>query len=313
MFDRPNKDIIPYFKKGGKVQIINKSVIKKKKMKQKQTQKQIVNIYNTKPAQRKRVYKKTDDKKNDQQQRMPVYYTQPQYNQYLPAPTITMHTKLPTMTADTKLPQAFERSSVLPTSTGLSTGLKSKQDAGTNPDFDAEFNDYMNDKQIYEDEREKMKRKQKEIIDFFRNTPYKDEPLPSILEGSNILPNFNYGRERLPPPNPIKPPQPEYKDPSAFSEFDDEDYINPPEEEPTLSSDLPANKRYSRWSYDQLKEESINKGLYLNTTQPKRGQQKYDEFGNIVKRGEIGYDKATRPKTKDELKDALYQYDREKN
>ena len=58
MFDRPMKDIIPYFKKGGKVQIINKSVIKKKKMKQKQTQKQIVNIYNTKPAQRKRVYKK---------------------------------------------------------------------------------------------------------------------------------------------------------------------------------------------------------------------------------------------------------------
>ena len=103
MFDRPMKDIIPYFKKGGKVQIINKSVIKKKKMKQKQTQKQIVNIYNTKPAQRKRVYKKTDDKKNDQQQRMPVYYTQPNYSQYLPAPTITMPSRLPTMTADTKL------------------------------------------------------------------------------------------------------------------------------------------------------------------------------------------------------------------
>ncbi len=49
MFDSPMKDIIPFFKKGGKVQIINKSVIKKK-MKQKQTQKQIVNIYNTKPA-----------------------------------------------------------------------------------------------------------------------------------------------------------------------------------------------------------------------------------------------------------------------
>ncbi len=72
------KDIIPFFKKGGKVQIINKSVIKKKKMKQKQTQKQIVNIYNTKPVARKRVYKKTDDKK-EQSQRMPVYYTQPNY------------------------------------------------------------------------------------------------------------------------------------------------------------------------------------------------------------------------------------------
>ena len=145
MFDRPMKDIIPFFKKGGKVQIINKSVIKKKKMKQKQTQKQIVNIYNTKPAQRKRVYKKRPDDKKEQPQRMSVYYTQPQYSQYLPAPTITMPTKLPTMTADTKLP----------TSTGLSTGLKSTQETGTNPDFDAEFNNYMNDKQIYEDETQR--------------------------------------------------------------------------------------------------------------------------------------------------------------
>ena len=306
MFDIPNKDIIPYFKKGGKVQIINKSIIKKKKMKQKQTQKQIVNIYNTKPAQRKRVYKKMhDDKKDVQQpQRMPVYYTQPQYNQYLPAPTITMPTKLPTMTADTKLP----------TLTGLTTGLKTTQETGTSPEFDAEFNTYMNDKQIYEDEREKMKRKQKELIEFFRTTSYKDEPLPSILENSNILPNYNYGRERLPPLNPINPPQAEYKDPSEFSEFDDREddeiYYEPPEEEPSLSSDFPANKRYSRWTYDQLKEESINKNLYLNTTQPKRGQQKYNEFGNVVKKGEAGYDKATRPKTKDELREALYEYDR---
>ena len=304
MFDIPNKDIIPYFKKGGKVQIINKSVIKKKKIKQKQTQKQIVNIYNTKPAQRKRVYKKTDDKKEPQ--RMPVYYTQPQYNQYLPAPTITMPSRLPTMTADTKLP----------TPTGLTTGLKTTQETGTSPVFDAEFNTYMNDKQIYEDEREKMKRKQKELIEFFRTTPYKDEPLPSILENSNILPNFNYGLGKLQPPNPLKPPQAEYKDPdpSAFSEFDDEVYLNPPDEEaPSLVSDVPANKRYSNWSYDQLKEENINRGLYLNTTQPKQGQPKYNEFGKIVKKGSIGYDKATRQKTKDELRDALYQYDRNKN
>ena len=249
------REIIPFYKKGGRVSIINKSVIKKKKMKQKQTQKQIVNIYNTKPAQRKRVYKKMhDDKKDVQQpQRMPVYYTQPQYNQYLPAPTITMPTKLPTMTADTKLP----------TSTGLTTGLKSTQETGTSPAFDAEFNDYMNDKQIYEDEREKMKRKQKEIIDFFRTTPYKDEPLPSILENSNILPNFNYGLERLPPPNPIKPPIQEVKDPSIFSEYDDEEYNEPPEEAPSLVSDVPANKRYSEWTLTQLLQESINRGLYI--------------------------------------------------
>ena len=30
MFDTPMREIIPFFKKGGKVQIINKSVIKKK-------------------------------------------------------------------------------------------------------------------------------------------------------------------------------------------------------------------------------------------------------------------------------------------
>ena len=208
MFDTPMREIIPFFKKGGKVQIINKSVIKKKKMKQKQTQKQIVNIYNTKPAQRKRVYKKTVEKKDDQQQRMPVYYTQPQYTQYLPAPTITM---------PTRLPQAFERSSVLPTmtadtklptSTGLSTGLKSTQETAINKDDEKALIDY-----------------------FLRNTPYKNDPLF----------NFNFGVGKLPPPNPIKPPQPKFKD---QADEDDIVYINPPEEEkediynpPTLISD----------------------------------------------------------------------------
>lgn len=287
MFDIPNKDIIPYFKKGGKVQIINKSVIKKKKMKQKQSQKQIVNIYNTKPTQRKRVYKKTDDKK-EQPQRMPVYYTQPQYNQYLPAPTITMPTKLPTMTADTKLP----------TPTGLTTGLKTTQETGTSPEFDTEFNTYMNDKYIYEDERQKMKRKQKEIIDFFRTTPYKDEPLPQILEESNILPNFNYGLERLPPPNPIKPPIQEVKDPSIFSEYDDEEYNEPPEEAPSLVSDVPANKRYSEWTLSQLQQETINRKLYTITKEPKQGQPRNAD-GN-------------RPKTRKELISGLNTFDREK-
>ena len=280
MFDTPMREIIPFFKKGGKVQIINKSVIKKKKMKQKQTQKQIVNIYNTKPAQRKRVYKKTVEKKDDQQQRMPVYYTQPNYSQYLPAPTITMPTKLPTMTADTKLP----------TLTGLTTGLKTTQETETNPEFDAEFNDYMNDKQIYEDEREKMKRKQKEIIDFFRTTSYKDEPLPSILENSNILPNFNYGRERLPPPNPTKPPIQEVKDPSAFSEFDDEEikdqsvFSEYPEEKkeyeddfqehqpnpPSLSSDLSKGEN-TYPSIDQIKE--MAKGYTKRTIKTKKAKE----------------------------------------
>jgi hypothetical protein len=223
---------------------------------------------------------------------MPVYYTQPQYTQYLPAPTITMPTRLPTMTADTKLP----------TSTGLTTGLKSTQETGTNPDFDAEFNDYMNDKQIYEDEREKMKRKQKEIIDFFRTTPYKDEPLPQILEESNILPNFNYGLERLPPPNPIKPPQAEYKDPSAFSEYDDREddevYNEPPEEAPSLVSDVPANKRYSEWTLSQLQQETINRKLYTITKEPKQGQPRNAD-GN-------------RPKTRKELISGLNTFDREK-
>ena len=216
MFDTPMREIIPFFKKGGKVQIINKSVIKKKKMKQKQKQTQIVNIYNTKPVARKRVYKKTVEKKDDQQQRMPVYYTQPQYTQYLPAPTITM---------PTRLPQAFERSSVLPTmtadtklptSTGLSTGLKSTQETAINKDDE--------------------KHKEKALIDyFFRNTPYKNDPLF----------NFNFGVGKLPPPNPIKPPQPEFKD---QADEDDIVYINPPEEEkqdiynpPTLISDDVAN------------------------------------------------------------------------
>jgi len=290
MFDTPMREIIPFYKKGGKVSLINKSIVKKKKMKQKQTQKQIVNIYNTKPAQRKRVYKKTDDKKEPQ--RMPVYYTQPQYNQYLPAPTITMPTKLPTMTADTKLP----------TPTGLTTGLKTTQETGTSPEFDAEFNTYMNDKQIYEDEREKMKRKQKELIEFFRTTPYKDEPLPSILDDSNILPNFNYGLEKLQPPNPIKPPQAEYKDPSAFSEYDDREddevYNEPPEEAPSLVSDVPANKRYSEWTLSQLQQETINRKLYTITKEPKQGQPRNAD-GN-------------RPKTRKELINGLNTFDREK-
>ena len=65
MFDTPMREIDPFYKKGGKVSIINKSIVKKKKMKQKQTQKQIVNIYNTKPTPRKRAYKKVEKKKNN--------------------------------------------------------------------------------------------------------------------------------------------------------------------------------------------------------------------------------------------------------
>ena len=48
----------------------------------------------------------------------------------------------------------------------------------------------MNDKQIYEDEREKMRLKNKDTLDFFRNGHYEDGPLPQVLEGSNILPNY---------------------------------------------------------------------------------------------------------------------------
>jgi len=238
------REIIPFFKKGGKVQIINKSVIKKKKMKQKQTQKQIVNIYNTKPAQRKRVYKKTVEKKDDQQQRMPVYYTQPQYTQYLPAPTITM---------PTRLPQAFERSSVLPTmtadtklptSTGLSTGLKSTQETAINKDDEKALIDY-----------------------FLRNTPYKNDPLF----------NFNFGIEKLSPPNPIKPPQPKFKD---QADEDDIVYINPPEEEkeekqdiynpPSLSSDLSKGEN-TYPSIDQIKE--MAKGYTKRTIKTKKAKE----------------------------------------
>jgi hypothetical protein len=213
-------------------------------MKQKQKQTQIVNIYNTKPAQRKRVYKKTVDKKDVQQQRMPVYYTQPQYTQYLPAPTITM---------PTRLPQAFERSSVLPTmtadtklptSTGLSTGLKSTQETA-----------------IHKDD-------EKALIDYFlRNTPYKNDPLF----------NFNFGIEKLSPPNPIKPPQPKFKD---QADEDDIVYINPPEEEkeekqdiynpPSLSSDLSKGEN-TYPSIDQIKE--MAKGYTKRTIKTKKAKE----------------------------------------
>ena len=147
--------------------------------------------------------------------------------------------------------------------------------------------------------REKMKRNHKEIVDFLSNGyNYQDGPLPQVLEDSNILPNFNYGRGRLPPPNPIKPPQAEYKDPSAFSEYDDEVYINPPTEEaPSLSSDVPANKRYSNWTFDQLLQESINRSLYTTTKEPKQGQPRNAD-GN-------------RPKTRKELISGLNTFDRD--
>jgi len=213
-------------------------------MKQKQKQTQIVNIYNTKPVARKRVYKKTVEKKDDQQQRMPVYYTQPQYTQYLPAPTITM---------PTRLPQAFERSSVLPTmtadtklptSTGLSTGLKSTQETAINKDDEKALIDY-----------------------FLRNTPYKNDPLF----------NFNFGIEKLSPPNPIKPPQPKFKD---QADEDDIVYINPPEEEkeekqdiynpPSLSSDLSKGEN-TYPSIDQIKE--MAKGYTKRTIKTKKAKE----------------------------------------
>ena len=103
----------------------------------------------------------------------------------------------------------------------------------------------MINKYMHEDNREEMKRNHKEIVDFLSNgNNHQDEALP----------NYNYGREKLPPPNPTKPPQAEFKEPSVFSEYedekDDEVYINPPAgEAPSLSSDvLPANKRYSEWT-----------------------------------------------------------------
>ena len=284
----PIREIVPFiYKKGGKVSIINKSTVKKKKMKQKQTQKQIVNIYNTKPTARKRVYKKVE-KKKEEPQRMPVYYTQPSYTQYLPAPTITM---------PTRLPQALERSSVLPTMTpetklptplGQTTGLKTSKETGTDPEFDADFNDYMNEKQIYEQEQEEIKRKNKELVDFLINgNNYQDEELP----------NFNFGRERLPPPPPPKPPQQEFKDPSEFSEYpeEDDDYQEP-SSQPSLISDVPANKTYSKWTLSQLQQETINRGLYTITNEPKQGQSR-NAYGN-------------RDKTRKELISGLHEYDR---
>lgn len=240
MFDTPMREIVPFiYKKGGKVSIINKSTVKKKKMKQKQKQKQtqIVNIYNTKPVQRKRTYKK-----EDQQQRMPVYYTQPQYTQYLPAPTITMPTRLPTMTPETKLP----------TTTGLSTGLKTTRETGTSPEFDAAYNDYMNDKQIYEREQEEIKRKNKDYVDFLSNGDnYQDEALP----------NFNYGREeRLPPPPPPRPPQQEVRDPSEFNEYPEEEIKeeNKQDVAPSLNSDLLPSLTNDLLDIDAIKRASKN-------------------------------------------------------
>ncbi len=78
-------------------------------------------------------------KKNNRKECLFIILSQIIANIYQRRSTITMPTKLPTMTSDTKLP----------TLTGLSTGLKSTQATGTSPRFDAEFNDYMNDKQIY--------------------------------------------------------------------------------------------------------------------------------------------------------------------
>jgi hypothetical protein len=50
-------------------------------------------------------------------------------------------------------------------------------------------------------------------------------------------------------------------------------YINPPtEEQPSLSSEVPSNKRYSSWTFDQLLQESINRSLYTTTKEPKQGQ-----------------------------------------
>jgi hypothetical protein len=82
-----------------------------------------------------------------------------------------------------------------------------------------------------------------------------------IIKMKHSLANYNYGREKLPPPNRTKPPQAEFKEPSAFSEYeddeDDEVYINPPAgEAPSLSSDVPANKRYSELTLTQLLQES---------------------------------------------------------
>ena len=134
-----------------------------------------------------------------------------------------------------------------------------------------------------------------------KNTPKNKELVDFLINGNNYqdeeLPNFNFGRERLPPPPPPKPPQQEFKDPSEFSEYpeEDDDYQEP-SSQPSLISDVPANKTYSKWTLSQLQQETINRGLYTITNEPKQGQSR-NAYGN-------------RDKTRKELISGLHEYDR---
>ena len=233
MLDYPK---LEEYKKGGRVKIINKSIIKKKKMKQKQTQKQIVNVYTNAP---KRTYRRQVKKVEPQQQRvltlapfrteLPSYiYSQPQTilqqrNSTLPIFSPYVSTSLPTFapTVSTSLPTFSPYVSMpsSPISLKLENIVKKNYDDLTNEEKKAleEFNNIPSFSQIENYEGD-------EYADIGKRGTWEGLTTDDIkkiltLENPEKLPTLSYPvvsptlppmipPPMIPPPPPMIPPPP---------------------------------------------------------------------------------------------------------
>ena len=193
MLDYPK---LEEYKKGGRVKIINKSIIKKKKMKQKQTQKQIVNVYTHAPA-KKRTYRRSVKKVEPQQQRSitlaPVRAELPSYIYQKPS------SALPTLNPPQQLG--------LPTLPQQQLATKEQEDKlkESNLLYDM-VRQITKMKNFQQNEEKKIKEKTEKLPTF--NEPPK---LPDLYEPSNnnlpVLPSNNDAKEE--PEEPENPEEPE--------------------------------------------------------------------------------------------------------
>ena len=244
MLDYPK---LEEYKKGGKIKIINKSIIKKKKMKQKQTQKQIVNVYTNAP---KRTYRR-QVKKIEPQQRVltlaPFRTELPSYIYSKPSST------LPTLNPPQQLG--------LPTLQQQQLSTKAQEDKLKESKLLYDMMQQITKMENFQ-QNEEQNEEQKPFIpadeeyynnfldDDFRNVNIMNAPISNPLADDSKLPSFSLSFPPLPP----LPPLPQLSQPET------EDTENDADTYPSVKSIREMAKNYTNRPLTKktAKEEILN-------------------------------------------------------
>jgi hypothetical protein len=192
MLDYPK---LEEYKKGGRVKIINNSIVKKKKMKQKQTQKQIVNVYTHAP---KRTYRKQVKKVEPIQQRSitlaPVRAELPSYIYSKPSST------LPTLNP----PQALG----LPTLPQQQLATNEQEDKLKESSILYDMMRQITKMKNFQQNQEQKIKEKTEKLPTFSDTPKLPdlyEPLNNNLPSLPALPSNNDAKEEPKEPEELPP------------------------------------------------------------------------------------------------------------